>query len=133
MSQSNTDPEIPEASETPTPDTQVFNLADGEALKTKGMELAAESRKELLNIARIEARFLAMKHPEHLVTADEVQAALIAKNYNPAQLGNAAGSIFKGKAWQFQGYQKSARKSNHGRDIKIWKYLPENDLTPSKP
>jgi hypothetical protein len=43
--------------------------------------------------------------------------------YTAADLGKAAGSIFTdGKRWEYTGHRRrSARVSNHGRAIRIWR------------
>jgi hypothetical protein len=39
----------------------------------------------------------------------------------PDLLGNAWGSIFRGKEWECIGWRKSTRVSNHARAIRIWR------------
>lgn len=61
---------------------------------------------------------------QHGVTnADEVQAAIAKTGITPAQLGNAAGAIFRSKNWEKVGTIKSTRPGNHSRLISTWKYV----------
>lgn len=83
------------------------------------MQLAAEKRAEILLIAKDIARRMAQKQGE--VTADDVQRRLILWDYDLSDLGNAAGSIFKGKEWECVGWKKSERVSNHARAIRVWR------------
>jgi len=57
------------------------------------------------------------------VNADLVQDYLAKLGYASADLGNAAGALFRGKNWKYVRTQKSARKGNHLRDIKVWEYV----------
>lgn len=96
----------------------LFNRSLGRQLALNGMEMAAEARADALAYARAVAFRLGRGGAP--VTADDVQAVLIEQNID---LGNAAGSIFRG-AWELFGYTKSTRVSNHGRVIGVWR-LPK--------
>ncbi len=90
-----------------------------EARKVGGMKLAADNRHSLLHTARQIAEELAEANGE--VTADDVGIQMISRGLDPALLGPAAGSIFSGKGWHFTGKRiKSAKKSNHSRELKVW-------------
>jgi hypothetical protein len=100
----------------------VFDAERSENLKHDGMELAAEKRQTILEIARDIAVGLAERDPNLECTADDVQEVLIKRGYSPSDLGNAAGSIFAGPVWKFTGnYRKSSRVTNRYRDIKVWR------------
>jgi len=102
--------------------TEQMDLELGEALKKRGMELAAIKRHDALKRARVIAERLALI--QTTVSADDVIEALEAEGTPASDLGNAAGSIFKGRKWDFWGWQKSRRRSNHARIIMKWRLLP---------
>lgn len=58
-----------------------------------------------------------------VTNADEVQASIAQQGITPAQLGNAAGAIFRSKNFQKVGTIKSTRPGNHSRTISTWKYV----------
>ncbi len=100
----------------------LFSLPQGKRKKAEGMTASARARNELLEEARDIARHIGRYSPEHLCTSDDVAQTFLQRGLKYADLGNAAGSIFKGKEWEFSGrYTKSRRVSAHARDIKIWR------------
>lgn len=106
----------------PFPDDDDFDYVEGQRLKKEGMERAAKNRAEALLRARKIA--VAIGRTGCGVHADMV-ASLYYRRYGVRMaddLGNSAGSIFKGGEWVFTGDRTtSARKKNHGRELKIWK------------
>lgn len=96
----------------------MLDLDKGVAEKERGMDKAAAARAEVLEVARYLAMELGCGGEE--VTADAVQEKLVEYGYNPAMLGNAAGSIFKGGCWRCVGWRQSARITNHARAIRAW-------------
>jgi hypothetical protein len=97
----------------------LYDGSEAEARKTTGMKLVADNRPSLLHTARLIAEELAEANGE--VTADDVGVKMISRGLNPALLGPAAGSIFSGKEWHFTGRRiKSAKRSNHSRELKVW-------------
>lgn len=101
--------------------TLQFDIAAGELARDKGQAKAAVTRAELLELARDVARQIAMSRSERTVTADDVLKRLSDMGYEPGELGNAAGSIFKGGQWAFVDRVKSERVSNHARWIMVWR------------
>lgn len=96
----------------------------GEALKRAGMERAAANRRELLALARGIADAAALRG-DGTATADDVAEGLEAAGRDPADLGAAFGSIFKGKGWRFTGeWRPSRRPSNHARPVRVWRREP---------
>lgn len=88
----------------------LFDAAASEALKEAGMELAADNR-DLATARRI-VRNVAASRTSLEATADD----------NPIDLGPAAGSLFFGEEWEFTGRRvKSARITNHARELKVWR------------
>lgn len=102
-------------------DTSTMNVQMGEELKKEGMARAALSRAELLQLAKDGCRIAAQERGG-TATADDGAEFLISMGYDPAELGNAAGSLFRGKEWHFTGeWRVSARVSNHGRMNRVWR------------
>ena len=108
------------------PSTRRFDLAEGEEAKEEGMELAADNRAGVLAVARHLAVVIARRQGR--VSADDVQFAMIDRRYDPAMLGNAAGSIFRGKQWRQIGREKSQRVSNHARWVFVWELVEETGV-----
>lgn len=102
--------------------TNLIDFIESKRLKEQGMAQAAENRSELLAIARDCAIWYARYLGHGTCTADDVAQAMHSRGYNYSDLGNAAGSIFKGADWNFTGtYVKSKKVSAHARDIKVWR------------
>lgn len=98
----------------------LFDFSEAKARKEAGMALAAEHQPTDLDLAREIAATLGRRCGE--VDADMVGIVLKAQ-HGIESLGPAAGSIFRGKEWEFTGRRKmSARKTNHAREIKVWKW-----------
>jgi hypothetical protein len=98
------------------------SLSDHEMLR--GMAKAANNRAEMLQIARKAARDIAALRIDRRITADDVQARLFDMGYTPEQLGNAAGSIFKGNEWSaINDFVPSLRVSSHRRMIRVWELI----------
>lgn len=98
----------------------LFDAAESERRKEAGIAAAAEGRDYLLEIARDRARLVARERGE--VTMDDVVAAMLEDGFNPADLGNAAGAVFKGKEWVFTGrFVRSARVASHSNLLRVWR------------
>lgn len=96
-----------------------FSSADGQAAKENGMLQAARNRQQLLEAAQATAKSLSRRYG--IISMDCVQEALIQAGRHPSELGNAAGSLFKGDDWQCVGWGPSTRVSNHRRYIRLWR------------
>ncbi len=97
-----------------------FSATASTSAKEHGMQAAADAKGDALAQARSIARDLALANGGE-TDADEVGKVLYARGI---VLGPAAGSLFKGGEWQFTGKRKaSARKTNHGREIKVWRLV----------
>ncbi len=97
----------------------LFDGAAGTAAKTRGMDKAAENRGDILCAAKAIAQSIAECGVP--VSADDVYESLVWHGYNAKSLGNAWGSVFRGKQWQWVGWVKSTRISNHARMIRTWR------------
>lgn len=99
----------------------LFDSQRGELEKKAGMKAAADAKKSYLERARWGA-FLIARRGDGTCNMDQVAEYLAFLGISPEDLGNAAGSVFKGKEWVFTGRRiKSARVSSHAREIKIWR------------
>ncbi len=91
-----------------------------DVLKESGMNEAATNRSETLQIARNVAVEIAQSNYNYC------HAGLVLdrmERLGMPHLGNAAGSIFKGKHWNFSGkWIKNKRKSAHSRYVRVWHY-----------
>lgn len=112
---------------TPNPSAQTeFNHNLAVTAKVQGMQQAANNRAGWLQLARDMAIKLALQSPNRAVNADQVQKAMLDAypDYHPRLLGNAAGSLFRGRCWKnTQILARSVRVSNHARLIWWWQYL----------
>jgi hypothetical protein len=101
----------------------VFDAAAARDAGEAGKSLAADNNITLLRFAQGVAREIGRR--KVFVSADEVQRELIERHgWEPNALGNAAGSLFKGKAWRWDGEtKKSEMVDSHGRLIRIWRYV----------
>jgi hypothetical protein len=101
--------------------SNLFDWAESEDRKKAGMDVAANSGNENLDIARRVARRVARENNGYC-DADKV-GQILDDEYHIKTLGPAAGSIFRGENWVFTGeFIPSTRKSNHGRVIRVWKW-----------
>ena len=101
----------------------LFDFAEAKRRKEEGMSIAADNQADWLGIARGIAVEIAKQHPERLCDADKVGEELF-KRHRISSLGPAAGSLFKEKHWTFTGDRKlSKRKTNHARELKIWRLV----------
>src|SRR5579864_1360760 len=91
-------------------DLDIFDPEQAAHEKKMGMDRAADSRKRELSMASAIALQIAQESPTRTVSIDLVQDRLITLGID---LGNAAGSLFKGGQWECVGFQKSSRVSNH--------------------
>jgi hypothetical protein len=100
----------------------IFDAIAAREAAEAGMEIAAKNNRPLLIIARQLAVEIGRRKGR--VTADDVQAALIDRGYPESSLGNAAGSVFRGGQWRWNGETvKSERVASHGRLIRVWTFV----------
>jgi hypothetical protein len=102
----------------------IFDQIKAREAAERGMQQAADNKASLLEFARGVAREIGRERG--LCTADDVQRRLVSRHgISEHALGNAAGSLFKGKEWHFDGksFIKSERVASHGRYIRVWRYV----------
>ncbi len=102
----------------------MFNLQKSEDLKAEGMARAAAVREVDVEMARGIARVLCRgkraEGQDPTTNADEVGMYMEDRGFK--NLGAAAGSIFRGKEFEFTGERiNSARETNHARELKVWR------------
>jgi hypothetical protein len=96
-----------------------FDPEAAETAKQDGMNLAADNRQDLLELAKAAA--VAIASETGVVTSDDVFRRMQEYGLNPILLGNAAGSVFRGNEFVFTGqWRKSERASNHARVNRVW-------------
>lgn len=99
-----------------------FDLKLGQALKFAGMESSADSKKDLLALGRQLCHNKALLRNDRTATADDAARGFKLVGLPPDCLGNASGSLFRGKEWTWTGeWQQSRRVTNHARVIRIWR------------
>jgi hypothetical protein len=96
-----------------------FDQELSERLKQEGMSKAADHGKTNLEIGRHVAKDYCRKHGT--VNADNV-GGILNKYYGIKTLGGAAGSLFRGGAFEWTGECiKSIRITNHRRELRVWR------------
>jgi hypothetical protein len=93
-----------------------FDLTVGRSERDAGITVAANNNAEALAIAREEARKIALECGR--CDINTVQRVMQMRGLH---LGNAAGSVFKGKEWERVGIGQATRVSSHARMISVWK------------
>ena len=101
-----------------TPD--LFDAAESERLKELGKAKAeANAEPSLLEQAREIARGL---DDSEGITADDVMRGMVAAGHEIDCLGKAAGSLFKGKEWEWTGeMRRGTRVKQHAALLMVWK------------
>jgi hypothetical protein len=98
----------------------LFDRAASIAAKDEGIKRAADNKASLLAFARKQAIEVAREKGE--ITADDVQARLFEKGISVRALGNAAGSLFRGKQWEWTGrFKLSERVHAHRNPLRVWR------------
>lgn len=97
----------------------LFDAAEAKRRKHEGMTAAADARHQLLTHAQAIARRVATDLGN--VTSDDVALVMQRRGLQYADLGNAAGSVFRTDFEWTGKVIPSARVSTHGRMIKVWR------------
>jgi hypothetical protein len=97
----------------------LFDAVEAERRKEEGIARAAAARPTVLAVARDVARWLGAV--QGTVTSDDVAYRMASLGYSYEDLGNAAGSVFRG-GFEWTGeVRASERASTHGRVIRVWR------------
>lgn len=101
----------------------LFDLKSEVKARDKGMKRATEGKQDVLSLARKIAKDVARSRPDRCCTADDVQGELALLGYSSTELGNAAGSIFRGdRRWEWTGrWVPSERIGRHANAIRVWR------------
>jgi hypothetical protein len=91
---------------------------EGLMLKEWGQLLAAENRADVLAIAQSVAYKLGQR--QRHVCIDDVCDKLKELGIERKELGNAAGSVFKGGRWETVGFVLSRQPKRHAGVIRLW-------------
>ena len=110
-----------QASAVPTSDIKTGLWGYAESLAPAITQPTVTRAREVAFVAKHLAVQLAKQNP--FVTSDDVQAELVKLGYKSTDLGNAAGTLFKGDQWTVVGTQASKRPEARGRTIKQWQYV----------
>ena len=103
--------------------SSLFDAKESEKRKTEGMAFAACKGKSDLELLR-ECAWISAKASRFKETTSDKAWEVARKMYPFLEPGPWAGSLFKGPEWVFTGRRvKSTRKSNHSREIKVWKLI----------
>jgi hypothetical protein len=87
-----------------------------------GTVLNTDRKRQAFIAARTLARELGKI--QRFVTSDMVQVELEKSGYTSADLGNAAGMVFRSKEWvRTDQAVQTTRKIGHGRVINIWRFV----------
>ncbi len=97
----------------------LFDYAQSIQERDKGMELASNKRQNALLGCKLIA--ISIAQIKGKATADDVRKEYEYRGGNWSDLGNAAGSIFKGKQWQCVGFENSTVTTSHARALRVWK------------
>ncbi len=102
-----------------------FDTAASIAMREHGMAMATAPRLTVLEVARRAARAAAKSRSyERWATIDDAYLGIIAAGHDPAELGPAAGSVFRGSEWTATGrWLPSTRVSNHARMVRVWRWV----------
>jgi len=106
--------------------TQTHPLFDQIAAREQaeiGIAAAAENNATLLVFAKRVAVEIASSRPDRCISADDVQERLMVLGYREGVLGNAAGSLFRGREWTFDHWTTSRRIKSHARGLRVWRYV----------
>ena len=98
--------------------THAYQAEKEELAKEAGIRDAASARTELVAHARKLAKAFAIQCvASREITIDDVQILV-----GDADLGPAAGSVFRTPEWEFSGkWTESVREGNHRRMIRVWR------------
>ncbi len=98
-------------------------LALGLARKRAGMDRLERSQDaDFIQLIRSVA--VVMSSQDGQVSTDELRRWAATRGISP-QSQNSWGCIFRGAGWYIIGYKKSGIASNHGRELKIWRWIPD--------
>lgn len=101
--------------------TPTMDLFAGLAARDAGITLAEDKRVDL--VRRVRQRLvLVARENDGYATADDFEAILSGIGMTHADLGNAAGGVFRNGDWVgTDKYVPSKRKSSRARAVRVWR------------
>lgn len=100
----------------------LFDQAEANRQRDIGMSRAISSDERSALLAHAQAIAVELCRTGAVITSDHVAVAMLRQGVNYADLGNAAGSVFNRKMFEWTGdVCQSIRVSTHGRMIKAWR------------
>jgi hypothetical protein len=87
-------------------------------LKFEGLEQAAKHHSIELALAQHIAKLIGTLGKP--VSADDVREAFLVREGRKLEIGNAMGSLFAKKDWDFAGFVRSKRVNSHARTLRTW-------------
>lgn len=90
----------------------------GDERRDAGIEAAVSKRRALTWFAKEIA--LDLGRYGSTVCMDDVQRKLVEAGHTPGDLGNAAGSVFRGKGWVCVGFRNSKRDARQSGANRVW-------------
>ena len=93
---------------------------NGLQLKEEGLDRVEGNTQRWVDDMRTHAWMCCVIKGE--VTADDIRKHAISCDFHPNH-SNAYGSVFRGKGWKAIGWKQSKHPSNHGRSIRVWKWV----------
>lgn len=101
-----------------------FNQRQGQLGKEAAFDRHERGKRtRCLARARVLAEEIALSRNNKQLTIDAVQHYLSIEGYKPADLGLAAGAVFRGKQWRNVGTKRSIRATSHARLVTVWELL----------
>lgn len=97
-----------------------LDLFAGKRRQREGIAKVASNNSTFKDLLRAKAIQLSLERGS--VSIDELRVYCEENGIRPAH-HNAYGSIFRGKEWELVGRKPSEFPSNHGREIRIWRYV----------
>lgn len=94
---------------------------NGQQLKMQGLDLVEQNNTTWVERMRDVAKIQCATSLNGTVTTDNLRYWANATNDHP-ESPNAWGAVFRGKHWECVGRVKSGYRSNHAREIKVWRY-----------
>lgn len=94
----------------------------GAYLRDKGIDLVCSKNENFVGHMRAVAEFYSRQ--AGYVTSDVLRIYAMENSIAPGHQ-NTWGGIFRGRGWRCIGRQKSALSTNHAREIRVWRHIPE--------
>lgn len=101
-----------------------LDSAESEARKRDGLDAIESHDGAFVRMMRCHAMLISQERG--WVTSDDLRVVAAQQRLEPAH-PNTWGAIFRGPCWQIVGRRKSAVPGNHAREIKVWRYEPDQE------